>query len=448
MAEEEGEVETAPAPPAVVPDGPQDIILTDLRVSLSDPAPVDEEGNALELELTMVPGDPKRSSRLEASEEGLLRAMRVDAAYGDAVSLILRVVGRNRALFEAPLANLGIAGTLSGRLSGAELPASTAEGEEEDGPAGVGIASIACNWRLQRSLPPPNPRVRLTPWDPAKPRDRWTNRPPPLALRYTSNAHRDQFNERLDLWVQEMGEVSGVDPTTEEDDTFFRAEGAGRPPYFVYRSPSSWTHDWVQPPYIPHHMRGDPQTVATRNAYIAGAAEAKALFRAQAIQVGLDQLKDRLPTCSTAVEAVDALDAVHTYLETADHLAQIDAAATLKSVKRLSLPFERLVRNVWEEGPEVAYDRSKAELEKVLMRELARRRTEKAGLEKSASQARMAASTGPRQGFGSAVLNETLASLHATEITHTKSVGGGRYGLLSFKGQPMATRTRTREFGS
>jgi hypothetical protein len=51
------------------------------------------------------------------------------------------------------------------------------------------------------------------------------------------------------------------------------------------------------------------------------------------------------------------------YLNKGANLMQIDAEDTLACLRRVSLPFERLVRNVWTEGPEVAYDRYKAGLQ-------------------------------------------------------------------------------------
>mgnify|MGYP007024465387 CR=1 FL=1 len=41
------------------------------------------------------------------------------------------------------------------------------------------------------------------------------------------------------------------------------------------------------------------------------------------------------------------------FLELPGTMAQIDAALVLRQVRNLRLPFERLVRNVWQEGPEV-----------------------------------------------------------------------------------------------
>ena len=71
---------------------------------------------------------------------------------------------------------------------------------------------------------------------------------------------------------------------------------------------------------------------------------------------------------------VAALVAIRDFLSQPGTMEQIDAAVVLKQVRGLRLPFERLVRNVWQEGPEVAYDRTKAALQRLLQKEVARRK--------------------------------------------------------------------------
>jgi len=216
-----------------------------------------------------------------------------------------------------------------------------------------------------------------------------------------------------------------------------------------------WKQPWL-PPYIPHHMHGDPQTQATRRAYIDGAAEMKTLLRSQAVSVELSRLMEVLPTCATAEQAVYALEAVHSFLDSYEdveesaqtispngvrtttwttvryaNLPQIDAAATLKLVRRLHLPFERLVRNVWMEGPEVQYDRSKASLDALLAKEVSRRKRLK---------------TDPPPPPPPETLTKRMGVvMSATRIHEGKHAP--RLGLLSFKGKPLALATKPKAFG-
>ena len=444
--EADQEATTARLPPPVVPEGPQDLVVSRITLALSETLPTEVptspptsprgkgkiETQPLELELAFANGIGKvlTSTSLEFSG-GQYVCTRLAVAQQPDLCLHVRVVGSTAPLFETPIflnkerspSSLGLRG-LAGSVS-SQMPASEAE-QPKGFPKPKGLASLTCLWRLQRTLMAPKNGL---------------DRCPSLSMQYSAPHSQNDVVKRLELWVQEMNEVSGVDPTTEEDNMFFRAEYAGRPPYFVYKAPTSWTHDWKNP-YIPHHMRGDPQTVATRKAYIDGAAECKALFRAQAVQVKLQILKDALPSCTTALEAVQKLESIHTFLETSDNLLQIDALATLKVLRRLHLPFERLVRNVWEEGPEVKYDFSKAALEKLLMREVTRRRSEKTKL--SASQSRIHAMP-VRHTYQCELINETLAQLNRAKPSSTNAI---RRGLLTFKGQSVAVEQKTKEFGS
>ena len=96
----------------------------------------------------------------------------------------------------------------------------------------------------------------------------------------------------------------------------------------------------------------------------------------------------------------------------------IDAAALLNKLRRIRLPFELLVRSVWEEGPEVEYDRTKAALEQLLTHEVARRKREADAAAKRALEAAQ------REKAGTASMPPRPRSTP------------GRVGLLTFYGAP------------
>ena len=108
---------------------------------------------------------------------------------------------------------------------------------------------------------------------------------------------------------------------------------------------------------------------------------------------------------------------------------QIDAQAMLKQVRNLRLAFERLVRSVWEEGPEVMYDRTKAKLVKMLMRELARRKA-----------AKMAPPPPPPPPSTKTSLAQDIKELAVREKREGEY--DLRLGLLTFQGKPN-TRTKS-----
>ena len=170
----------------------------------------------------------------------------------------------------------------------------------------------------------------------------------PLALVYSAKEDRKQFENRLNDWRLELSEN-------------------------INKPQKEWSQPW-RPPYPPHHLLGDPQTQYDRANYIAAQAERATSLSAQAVTVQLKRLQDQLPVCQTAEQAVGALQAIVDFLEAPGNLYQIDAKSVLNQVRRTRLPFERLVRNVWQEGPEVQYDRWKATLSKLLQKEVQRRK--------------------------------------------------------------------------
>lgn len=95
-------------------------------------------------------------------------------------------------------------------------------------------------------------------------------------------------------------------------------------------------------------------------------------------------------------------------------------------MKGLRLPFERLVRNVWEEGPEVLYDRTKAALTRMLEREVTRR---EAAAARGAAHAEAAMETESAR---------KVAAACALAKARAEAPPLLRPGLLSFKGKSKA----------
>lgn len=415
-----------------------ELVLTQLVVTLTEPPAPDADGNVPELEVSLAPPGGAAVcvaalTRMAVAADptfpnsGTFEARKLDSCPANEPGLCLsvRIKGSPTPLFETPLEKLAIGGEgcLVGKvpLPGGKLAAFAPEGA----PAPPGSATLLCSWRKQRALPP-----SFTGLD----------RRRGLTMRYTAPDHREQQTERTALWRTEMTEVTKVPKY---------------PLYVEEYDQLPWAQPWL-PPYIPHHMYGDPQTQKTRNDYLDGAKEMKRLFHSQAVCVQLATLMEVLPTCATAGKAVDALEAVHAFLE--DHrdideetvaispngvrtttmatvrynnLPQIDAAATLKLVRRLRLPFERLVRNVWMEGPEVYYDRAKAALEKLLAKEVARRKSLQ--------------TDPPPSGPADTLTRRMGVVMSATRIHEGKHAP--RTGLLNFPGKPLATKEKVRKFG-
>ena len=152
-------------------------------------------------------------------------------------------------------------------------------------------------------------------------------------------------------------------------------------------------------------MRGDPLTRKSKEEYVAGCEEHRVAINRHTAIVQLDRLREQLPLCVTAEQGVVALTALIDFLETEvvarargkheykgeRNLRKVDVTALRKQVRWTKLPFEYLVRSVWEEGPEVEYDRVKLSLETLLDTEIARRKQIEAAAKKRAAAAKEAA---------------------------------------------------------
>ena len=367
----------------------EDVVLADVHCKLPPPpappppAEGEEPAAPTQYEALLAAGDLIfEAVPIALSQDGDGTCRPLKGVRSEELLVIIREVGSEAQKWSSePLVSLGVGTGPVGKISDAPL-------------SGAGGAHFSCVWRMQRTLSP-SKQLRTR----------------PLAMKYSAPEDRSEFEARLNLWRLELGE--NRDKPSEE-----------------------WTQEW-RPPYPAHHLSGDPLPRRLRAAYIENAASNKVLFRAQAISVHLEALRGRLPICQTAEQAVAALVAVREFLEKGDNLQQIDASTLLRQIRNLRLPFERLVRNVWQEGPEVAYDRTKAALQRLLQREVA---TRKAAL----------AAAGPPPppppdtsyaGMSPAMASEiSMISRHTTSRgqadSHHRDSQGLRLGLLTFQGSP------------
>lgn len=248
-----------------------------------------------------------------------------------------------------------------------------------------GAASLECSWRVQKALSVLKKEHRC----------------PPLALRYAAPRNREEFVAREALWREEMFDTNGkANPS----------RGA--------------SHRWLPaPPVQPSYLLGDEHTQKLRREHFVDANDSRIELSKQAVQVQLKELQAEVSSCVTAEQAVAALEVVRTFLLSGCNLAYIDPKQATTHIKRLSLPFERLVRNVWVEGAEVAYDRSKESLTRLLRKEIAARRAE-------AEWEASSAGYGPRS-----MVNQLVHECELGATTRKDSPAGTRIGLLTFKGQ-------------
>jgi len=211
--------------------------------------------------------------------------------------------------------------------------------------------------------------------------------------------------------------------------------------------PREWGDKW-RAPYVPHHMAlGDPLARKSKVDYIANGEADRVMMTRQKVGVQLRLMQDRLPTCVTAQQGVAVLSEIRAFLQSEQVMRAegssvvvrepkvrlVDAKAVLKQVRNLRLPFEYLVRSVWEEGPEVEYDRTKASLVRLLQQEIARRK--RLEDEAAANKAPVVpASSKTRTGRRLAANIEGFVPPRPATTP-----GGPRLGLLSFYGSEAVT---------
>lgn len=103
----------------------------------------------------------------------------------------------------------------------------------------------------------------------------------------------------------------------------------------------------------------DPEALRLREKFITEKAELGRTFTAQNTARAWARIEERLKRSQSALEAVHILEEMRVFLTTDPYITRIDVDASREMLLHVKLPFERLVRNVWVEGPEVQYDRSK-----------------------------------------------------------------------------------------
>lgn len=117
----------------------------------------------------------------------------------------------------------------------------------------------------------------------------------------------------------------------------------------------------------------DPTSLLTRHHFLVEKADLSREFSAQATMRDWMRLEQRWRRSKSALEAVSILQEMLAFLNTDPFITRIDAAASLEMFGKVKLRFERLVRNVWEDGPEVQFDRAKAEVCALLSAEVEER---------------------------------------------------------------------------
>ena len=288
---------------------------------------------------------------------------------------------------------------------GAAAPAAA-----EAAPTG-GECSFSCFWRVEPDF-----------------MDVSLQRCHPLAVKYFGSAFRDEARGRQMLWREDLRGERGEDNP-----------GLGATRRYELSAPLK-----------PSYLIGDPTSRAARFGYVFDKTQLSITLGAQTVQVGLARLMEQLFACVTAEQASAVLLEMKHYLNQGANMMQIDAQEALDKLSKLFLPFERLVRNVWTEGPEVAYDRYKASLRALLETELETREREAAWA---------AASKG---GFGPKPLVPQL--VHDARVADPRvgappkpplkarylapASSGTRFGLCTFKGVKPQEVTKSPSFGN
>jgi len=214
---------------------------------------------------------------------------------------------------------------------------------------------------------------------------------PPLAVKYAAPANRQELVSRQAQWREEMcSKATGCDNP-----------GLG--------ASLRWER---APPTKPSRTLGDATTRRARSEYAIQKNEDRVALSRQAVQRAYDQEHAKLLLCTTALQAHAQLQDMRAYVLTGANLAMVDAEGALNELRKLRLPFEQLVRNVWSAGPETKYDASKASLEKLLAVEVQERAAATKALESTGHLP-----YGPRKLVPQIIhtLGETNKGMHRTE---------------------------------
>lgn len=212
---------------------------------------------------------------------------------------------------------------MSGRLAGFEMqPEAGSEPPPEPAKGGKGakgaaveepvVASLSCDWRIQRALPKlgkslPGKAVPITQRvlaDAAAYGGGDRHRTRPLAMRYTSAHDLVQFESRLNGWRTELSDNHKIESGSWPPYAAAAAQSIQSIPSAAPRStlrggicewpPTCWTDEW-RAPYIPHHMRGDPLTIRAKEEYIINCEHYRTDLYKQVASVSLTSLREKLP---------------------------------------------------------------------------------------------------------------------------------------------------------
>uniref|UniRef100_A0A7S4FCI0 Uncharacterized protein n=1 Tax=Chrysotila carterae TaxID=13221 RepID=A0A7S4FCI0_CHRCT len=187
----------------------------------------------------------------------------------------------------------------------------------------VATCVLTCQWRLETALP-----------------SMAAQRIPALGLRFSAPENREDLATRHALWREELSNANNVPNAC-----------AGS------------SHRWEPAkPTQPHYLSGDIKSRTALEEYERQKNHERIRLDTQVVQREYDILHDKLLRCVTAQQASEALHEMNAYLLYGSNLAMVDAEAAVRKLEKVKLPFERLVRNVWVAGPEVAYDAAKEKL--------------------------------------------------------------------------------------
>jgi hypothetical protein len=269
-------------------------------------------------------------------------------------------------------------------------------------------ALVFAQWRLQKALPPVGKQLptKAPPLQMQELREaaytsspaqmyNATNRfrPRSLEMRYSAPSDLVAFETRVNGWRAELEDNQKISLPEWPPYAQAAAREANDIPSAAQRGlrvnypPREWSHKW-RPPYVPHHMRGEPLTLKSQHEYIAGCEEQRLSLYRQRISVELSKLTERLQAgrirYKTALQGIEMLKVIRAFLDECRQVRgdgiftevsernarQADnptLEALLRLLKRIKLPFELLV-------PDLEYEAVKSSLMALLRRELDRRK--------------------------------------------------------------------------
>lgn len=351
----------------------EQLVLTELRIQLPSAATA-----PLQLRIRAADQPPAALASLTVSGtaakfEEALEVLRSEAG---AYKAEICVDGTDEILFASALSlnemGVGSQGT-NGNLTQVALmsteapkvPDTPQKGKKSAPPVEVPQAKLDLSWRVQ----PVIESMR-------------EHRCPPLAHKYSATSSREQHFMREKAWREEMSNLD-INP--------------GKP------APT------------PKHFLGDATSRQSFAAYRKDRLEMQDLLSSHAVTNRIVELLQACLRCPTAMEASNELTTVKQFLMEGSNLIKVDADDALRRVKSLRLPRAKLVHNIYSDGPEGEFERTKAYLQRTLRAEIHRRSSENARSDCS---------------------SETVSH----HDSRHRELGGPRLGLLTFKGARLPRR--------